>query len=630
MAAKRPAHTDLGGPDRPLKKKAKGSPVYDHLEKRTTKSTYASTRSENRGGSGSSFVRSEDRAETYLLHVDSDATDYDTNATISERLWISDAEEEDNDDDDYDNDDDDWKKDQDGRIEEPWHGDDMSASLGTEEAVRSPPTSQGPGSSPAPKLEYDTSISSPDGDLFLKNEWYWDESWDESWDWYDSSHLSQETSCCSAVVEPPALAPTPSLEQQQQLNDDLCQDLPPWYAPPEPFRPLHPYTKGQTLVIWRHEAAPPFYQDLNNNRTSLDDIPLPAGPGDMLSLPQPQQRVPASNRELRATTVVELCLNYPPLAGKTRTEEGPRRLTIVDTIHAKDGEGAQLVICRLDVDAEDDNEGGGGSKEYVAKIYDPLYYGFADPYWKEGSGAMPWDVATEADRAYCAEVAAYTELERLGFGGNEVPRFHGSWTFQLAVDSPAAGARVSREVRMILTEHVRAAGKSMTSVRTDLLPEAEKLAAVGMVMRASARMAGPLAGVGGGDACLVSPRHVVVCGLEERVCSQWSTPSCCAAATRVAFVDLSRATVRRLESDKSNKNNNNNNKPSTNPLLDWWGNLDSVYRQYGKWVPARWQHRPRPMQEWLWEVLYNTTDEFPPLEKTSLRWANEDEKVSCK
>lgn len=534
-------------------------------------------------------------AKTLLDEYDSDATDYDTNATISERLWISDAE---------DDDDEPWKNEDVRRIEQQphWHSSPVTDTPGsTENRSHRSPSACG-----SPLLDkYDendhmcsTSIASPGQDDFF-SKWYWDDSW---YDAQDSGSQSQVS------VEPP-----PSL-----LDDELlCQELPPWSAPPEPFRPVHPYVRGLTLDIRRHEASPPFYQDITitlDESSSVGDLP----------------RVPASNRELRATTVVELCLNYPPLAGKTHTEEPPRRLTVVETIRAKDGDGAQLVVCRLD-DDNDDND----KKEYVAKIYDPFYYGFADPYWK----ATPWDVATEVDRAYCAEVAAYTELEKLGLGGKEVSKYYGSWTFQLPVDSacggPADGAahQVMRDVRMILTEHHGTTAKSMAKVRTDLLPEAEKLATVRMMMEASARISGSGIYLGGD----ISPESVVVCGLDERVASRWSSSSS-SPPRRVVLVDLSRATVRRLEGgeggrvghgavlaeEEEEEGRQHRRKRLPSPIRDWW---DRLYDDYGTWLPAGWEFRLKPMQEWLWRT-YKDSDEYQTVEKTSLRWADEDEKAA--
>lgn len=561
--------------------------------------------------------------DDYNYDYDSDATDYDTNATISERLWISDAEEGD---DDW-RDDQDWNKDhgQTGKTEkqQPWRH--LSDSPGTEGGPSTPPSDDNNKNSSVPKDEYNTSVSSSADDDFFFGKWYWDESWYDydydSGDHFDDSH---QAASVEVEVEPPS-----SSASNQALHEDLCQiSLPPWSAPPEPFRPLHPYTKGLTLEIWRHEASPPFYQSHHQLDSSAS--------GD-LPQQQQQQRRSVSNQELRATTVVELCLNYPPLPGKTHTEEPPQRLTIVETIRAKDGEGAQLVVCRLD-DGQDEREE--EPKEYVAKIYDPFYYGFADPYWTDND--MPWDVATEVDRAYCAEVAAYTALQQK-FDDTEqnelplpIPRFHGAWTFQLPLDSPNGGTTsIMRDVRMILTERVPS-GKRMADVRTDLLPETERLAAVRMVLEASARIASagvhlPGLGVDGS----VAPQNIVVCGLNERVSSRWSASSPC-MPRRVAFVDLSRATVHtRRSSLEERRNSDGANATEQNfvcsPLQmeDWWEG--GLYASgYGTWLVAGWDCRLRPMQEWLWG-LYKDVDsneyQYQAVEKTSLRWADEDERV---
>lgn len=59
----------------------------------------------------------------------------------------------------------------------------------------------------------------------------------------------------------------------------------------------------------------------------------------------------------------------------------------MDKIRVKDNGGAQIVVCQLDEEPI----------HYVAKIYDPLYYGFSNTMFSD----RPRDVADEADQDYC-------------------------------------------------------------------------------------------------------------------------------------------------------------------------------------------------------------------------------------
>lgn len=571
-----------------------------------------------RGSTNKDFGRPDSKA--HLTTISSDDTEYDTDATISERHSVFDGD--------------------DARDKEAWwineevehtlpsdnEPDNTSSSEGRNQSPRTA------GSPPAPLCSWPqlhddehTGLSTQEEeDSFFFNKWYWDQCW------YDSSGDCSQASGGDQQIDLELEPPPPPTSS----SVDFDQDLPPWSAPPEPFRPLHPYVKGLRLAIHRHETSLPFYcpqqqqQQPQEEENDGDSNDTPSNHPDAGSDEDLERRGSVSNRELRATTVVELCLNYPPLAGRTHTHEPARQLVIVDTIRARDGHGAQLVVCRLDDEP---------TREYVAKIYDPLYYGFADPSWPD----IPRDVATEADRAYCAEVAAYTELsshhhhhhDDEAFGvvrelDGLVPRFYGSWTFQLLLDAPD-GTIVARDVRMILTERI-VGGKSMDQVRTDLLPETERLAALRLLMEGKARLKG--AGVHVHPGAVVSPETVVICGLNERVGSRWATTTCCTSSPRpqrAVFVDLGRATVGRLEeagaSRRSDKNEGKQkNKLLPNPLVDWWD--ESLYAHYGKWLPAGWEGRLRPMQAWLWG-LYGDVGEvaYQPVDKTSLRWADEDE-----
>jgi len=71
------------------------------------------------------------------------------------------------------------------------------------------------------------------------------------------------------------------------------------------------------------------------------------------------------------------------------TYDDTMSFTITKELCVGDGRGAQIVVANGDL---------------VAKIYDPLFYpAYVNPYKRE-------DVIMRADRDYCREAAAYTEL----------------------------------------------------------------------------------------------------------------------------------------------------------------------------------------------------------------------------
>lgn len=353
---------------------------------------------------------------------------------------------------------------------------------------------------------------------------------------------------------------------QYELPEDRPERLGPWSPPPEPLRPKSPYAKGQTLMIRRHTACPPFGQD------------YPDYPG---------LREEVYETELRTKTLVELCLEHPPMEGET-AQEAPRSLQITDVIRAKDNGGAQLLICRL----EDEPD------QLVAKVYDPLYYGFSNRMWSD----QPRDVTDEADKDYCREVAAYLELDDR-FGGKETPKYHGSWTFQVPLDLPD-GPRI-RDVRMILMELIP--GRTMLHVKPDPYSEEVRLDAVARIIEAFNRI--KFAGVRHGD---ISQRNIMLC--DGRTAN---------TIDRVVIIDFNFATVSRLDDFEERygcRPSSRLNKPE-NPVETWWDG--GLYGGFGEWLPESWERRLRPLQEWLYKRWGKCQDFAPPEEP--LRWDEENE-----
>lgn len=120
-------------------------------------------------------------------------------------------------------------------------------------------------------------------------------------------------------------------------------------------------------------------------------------------------------------------------------------MEIIEQIACEDGRGAQLVRCILD---------GNRDQTFVAKIFDPLYYNFVS---KETG--FPADVTYSADHDYSREAGAYQQLQKAGVDGELVPKYFGSWTFDMDLYGEP---EVRRPVRMILLEWVP--GHSMRQV----------------------------------------------------------------------------------------------------------------------------------------------------------------------
>lgn len=339
----------------------------------------------------------------------------------------------------------------------------------------------------------------------------------------------------------------------------------PWNPPAEPLRPENPYTKGLSLTIYRHEACPPFGQDY----AVYDDL---------------RDRV--LEKDLRHKTLVDLCLENPPMEGQTDYEDS-QGLKIVEGLRVKNDGGAQLAICRLDDDEE----------EFVAKIYDPLYYGFSDTMWPD----VPRDVTFESDMDYCREVAAYEEMDEW-VGGTDVPKFHGSWTFQIPLDLPTG--RRARDVRMILIERIP--GKSMLEFNQDTVPETERLETLARMSELISRIS--FIGVHHHD---ISQRNIMLCD-DDKV----------EKVGRIVLIDFNMSTVERLDNfeEQYGPREPGPDKPP-NPLDRWWGG--GWYGGFWEWLPVKWEKRLRPLQEWMYERWGRSEDFAPPVR--DLVWDEENQ-----
>ncbi|RSL44296.1 hypothetical protein CEP53_011296 [Fusarium sp. AF-6] len=188
----------------------------------------------------------------------------------------------------------------------------------------------------------------------------------------------------------------------------------PWVPLPDPRRPDFPYHSGLTLKIRPHTPPHPF---------------------GLTGYTKGPERQYAAFEEVAKVSQSEWCLRNPlaetpphPDATETQT------LEIVQGIASKDGRGAQIVRCYL---GEDKN------RSYVAKIYDPLYYSYADREF-----GSPVDVTYMADSHYSREAAAFEDLKAAGADGQFTPKYYGSWTFDMGLP----GTSEVRPVRLVLLE----------------------------------------------------------------------------------------------------------------------------------------------------------------------------------
>jgi hypothetical protein len=127
-------------------------------------------------------------------------------------------------------------------------------------------------------------------------------------------------------------------------------------------------------------------------------------------------------------------------------------LVINSVIRAGDQAGAQVVVCHWD---DDPNK-----TKYLAKIYDPLYYSFANTECP----SVPTDVVWHAERDFRIEAAAYQELQAYEARWEGTmprdesknirgcyPAYFGSYSLGLKII--VAGTTYTRTVPLLLTEH---------------------------------------------------------------------------------------------------------------------------------------------------------------------------------
>lgn len=205
-----------------------------------------------------------------------------------------------------------------------------------------------------------------------------------------------------------------------------------WEPPEDPATTPCPYVSGFRVTIEAHTPPPPFghrdYQ--HNNDVRPHDIP---------------------EEERKTMTKTQLVLADPPM--ETSRPEGPHKtaeLVISEPVATGHDRGSQVAFVLV----TPSEWACGPSFVATAKIFDPMYYPFQ---MKEFPG-HPQHVSYKADREYSREASALSYATQLGLAGGFVPKYYGSWTFNLGVP----GSQTTRPVRLVLYEQIR--GTSLYSL----------------------------------------------------------------------------------------------------------------------------------------------------------------------
>lgn len=343
-----------------------------------------------------------------------------------------------------------------------------------------------------------------------------------------------------------------------------------WTPPYDPDKSPLPYIIGFTTQIRRHVPPPPFGEP--------DYDPEP---GPQLQM-EYMQSVPQS----------ELVVNNPPLETAPPLAE-TAGLIIHTPISVGSADGAQAVACSITP-----NDETGQPFQAVAKIYDPLYYGFKRDY-----GPAPRNVVMEADKDYSREAAAYKYLEEIGQTGSFAPAYYGPWTFSLPITS--RGTTQTRRIRLILIEYLGG-----TSIRGSFIhnidsPEYDgkdafhypvefRLEMLALAMDGYVRQVHL-----GIDQLDFADRNVMLAPRKPGDIVPFAAGLC---LPRVVLIDYNAAIVY------------TQSKMGRQPHMDWprpcnpmWYFWDESMDDFGGWVPLEWHRNPKFMQQWL-EKRFGTED----------------------
>ncbi len=355
-----------------------------------------------------------------------------------------------------------------------------------------------------------------------------------------------------------------------------------WRPPADPDKPACPYQAGFTVNITSHIPPAPF---------DGGDY----GPGTRLAV---------TDQALRSLKQTELVMANPPLepaapiAGTSATTRHTCTLLVTHPLAIVDGRGAQLAVCTITPKAPKGPPGQAPGVpapfRAVGKIYDPLYYSFANKF----SESVPCDVTWLADQDYSREAAAYQHLQSVKQTGAFAPSYFGSWTFTVGIR--IGNTILSRPVRLILIEYVQ--GPSIRELYSATrFDDAYRLEVLARILDGDAKLR--LSGIDQRD---LAARNVLL---------KWDpdVPETAQSDTipRVVLVDYNISVVY-----AKTRHGGGHCDGMTLPPNPMWLHWDDPLKEFWGWIPAEWETNYRLRQEWLRERFggEDTVASYAPVE----------------
>ena len=347
-----------------------------------------------------------------------------------------------------------------------------------------------------------------------------------------------------------------------------------WRPPVDPEKPPCPYQPGLKLELRSHTAPKPFGHNLYG----------------------PSLRVQVPDADLRQVTQTRLVVAHPPIEAAAATSSAisqSARLTITGNIAVADARGAQVVACSVELPAAKTPGAKTTTFTAVAKIYDALYYSFAN----RNHPAFPVDPTWEADMDYSREVAAFEHMKNLktsGQLGGFAPCYYGSWTLSLPIRHN--GKVVTRPVRLILMEKLTGASiwslyrtsKSTPNEEPNAhhIKEEWRLEVLARLLEGEVRQ--HHAGVDQKD---LAARNVYLVPPQGQTALNPVGP-----APRVVLIDYNTSIVWEKTRIGVLADQYPKAKLPPNPMWKYWH--ESLPEFYG-WCPKEWRAKPKLRQQWL-------------------------------
>ncbi|TLD29058.1 hypothetical protein PspLS_03701 [Pyricularia sp. CBS 133598] len=196
--------------------------------------------------------------------------------------------------------------------------------------------------------------------------------------------------------------------------------------------------------------------------------------------------------------------------------------------------------------------------------------------------------------------------------GDLIPKYFGSWTFELTLNLHQPNGQRKRHVRMILMEHVKGA-RNMSRMGPSLIPETTSLHILSRIL--DAEISAKNFGVEHDD---VSPRNVAASFKDDNVGGPDSVD-------RVILLDF------KIAWSKQPALGTGGDRLPHHPVRCRWNSAGWLFRELEDWMPAEWR-RTRTVSafnDWLltqwkdsatwtevWDLLMAIEGPLEPYEKT--------------